>query len=155
MVSRVLGVFLLVACIFSPARTEQVQASSQWSIPFHTSNSMILIEIKVNGRPATMLFDTGARRTLLSAKLLAADLPLEPMLHRSYDRGLEGQIIEKRVNMLLADQEFPADVMVGNLDQLGATMGVGKCDGLLGQDVLERFRSFTVSRKSRTIDFER
>jgi hypothetical protein len=116
---------------------------------------MILIEIKVNGHPATMLFDTGARRTLLSAKVLEADLPLEPMVHRSYERGFEGQIIEKRVNMLLADQTFPADVMVGNLDRLAATMGVGKCDGLLGQDVLERFRSFTVSRKSRTIDFER
>jgi hypothetical protein len=115
---------------------------------------MILVEIKVNGHPATLLFDTGARRTLLSTRVVGENLAIPPMAHQSYERGFEGQIVEKRVNMLLGDQEFPAGVMVGNLDRLATTMGVGKCDGLLGQDILERFRSFTVNR-TQTIDFER
>jgi gag-polyprotein putative aspartyl protease len=116
---------------------------------------MMLIEANINGHPATLLFDTGARRTLLSARGLGGNLHMPPMAHQSYERGLEGQIIEMRVNILLADQKIAADVMVGNLDKLAATMGVDRCDGLLGQDVLEHFRSFTVSRKSHTIDFER
>jgi hypothetical protein len=129
-------------------------AAAQITLPFHTSNSLIFVEITANGKPATMLLDSGSVRTLLSAKVMQVDLKLAAMNHKSYERGLEGTIVEMPATMIIGDHKILTDVMAGNLSQLARTMGADKCDGIIGQDVLRRFKSVRIDYKARRIEFE-
>lgn len=72
-------IFLGILALFFFAGTASAQVVSSgeqprtFRVPFHTVNSMILLDAKVNGKAAVLLLDTGANRTALSAEITGAD----------------------------------------------------------------------------------
>ena len=141
-------ILLLLAARSSTAQPGVVR------LPFRAVNSLILVEAKVNGRAVTLLLDTGANKTILNAKAYGiAHLPVSQPVHRG--PGIVGNALRLRVELELAHEFlFSQPVSVMNLDELAQHFGI-YFDGLLGQDILNQFRSVRIDYKTHTIELER
>jgi hypothetical protein len=122
-------------------------------VPFRAVNSLILVEAKVNGQSVTLLLDTGANSTILDAKAYGiAHLPVSPPVNRG--PGIVGNALRLRVDLEIANQFlFSQQVSVMNLDELAQRFGFHFA-GLLGQDILNQFRSVRIDYKTHTIELE-
>jgi hypothetical protein len=126
------------------------------TVPFRTAQSMILVDARVNGKPVTLLLDTGAVDTIVSAK--ASGIPqyqLRDLRHRKdQDPGLTGDSLRVLANLAFANRVWIAQpVTVMNVDELTRRFGT-QVDGLLGQDHLREFRSVRINYKARIIELE-
>lgn len=131
-----------------------VPTFGQTKLPFHRDNGLIFVDVAVNGNTAHLMLDSGSVNTLLTVKTANVNLKLAAMHHDSYEKGLEGTIVQVPVTLMFGDSKIHSDVMVGNLSNLAATMHVDKCDGIIGQDVLSQFKSVRIDYKNKTIEFE-
>lgn len=132
----------------SCARTETVL------LPFRSVHSLILIDAKVNGNPATLLLDTGANNTIIDAKIYGnVQAPrIEPV---SKGPGVIGNALRLRVDLEIAGRFlFSQPVSVMNLGDLSQRVGA-QFDGLLGQDILRQFRSVRINYHGRVIELEK
>lgn len=141
-------ILLLLAARSSTAQPGVVR------LPFRAVNSLILVEAKVNGQAVTLLLDTGANKTILNAKAYGiVHLPVSQPVHRG--PGIVGNALRLRVELELAHEFlFSQPVSVMNLDELAQHFGI-HFDGLLGQDILNQFRSVRIDYKTHTIELER
>jgi Aspartyl protease len=125
------------------------------SVPFRTVQSMILVDARVNDNRATLLVDTGANHTIVSPKAYGNAQFQVRNLHRN-DRGLgmQGDAMRLRANFALANRVWISHpVYVLNVDELSRRFGT-PVDGLLGQDVLQEFRSVRINYKAHVIELE-
>jgi Aspartyl protease len=125
------------------------------SVPFRTAQSMILVDARVNDNRATLLVDTGANHTIVSGKAYGNAQFQVRNLHRN-DRGpgMQGDALRLRANFALANRVWISHpVYVMNVDELSRRFGT-PVDGLLGQDVLQEFRSVRINYKARVIELE-
>lgn len=101
-------------------------------LPFRTARSLILVSVMVDGTPKTLIFDTGAERTLLNSR--------------------DGNV-ERRVTFALGSKvigNFPiilADLSGMSMEKVGA-------DGVLGEDVLRKFRAVRIDYRNSIIELE-
>lgn len=125
------------------------------TVPFRTAQSMILVDARVNGKRVTLLLDTGAVDTIISAK--ACGIPqfqLQGLHRKDQDPGLAGDSLRLRANFAFANRVWnwqPVTVM--NVDELTRRFGT-QVDGLLGQEHLREFRSIRINYKSHVIELE-
>jgi Aspartyl protease len=125
------------------------------SIPFRTVQSLILVEGKVNGTPATFLVDTGANRTIVSTRIYGnAPFELQRMPRRTTGPGLVGFSLRRSVDIELGDRRWTAQqVSVMDLDELRHMVHVN-FDGLLGQDTLRQFRSVRIDYSAHIVELQ-
>jgi hypothetical protein len=102
-------------------------------LPFKTVRSLMLVSVTIEGQEKTLIFDTGAERTLVNS--LGGDR------EHTTSVAIAGTTL---IN-------FP--IILSDLNDLQIRK-LGKCDGVLGQDVLRRFKSFNIDFASSTIDLE-
>jgi gag-polyprotein putative aspartyl protease len=124
-------------------------------IPFRTAQSMILVDGKVNGNPATLLLDTGANRTIISGKAYGSvQFHLQQLRHNSHGAGVSGGAIPLQADLVLAERVWVAQrVSVMDLDELSEMLKL-HFDGLLGQDILRQFRSIRIDYHAHIIELE-
>jgi hypothetical protein len=125
------------------------------TVPFRTVQSMILVDARVNDNRATLLLDTGANNTIVSVKAYGDSQFLLRSLHRN-DQGLgmRGNALRLRADFALANRIWVSQpVYVMNVDELTRRFGT-PVDGLLGQDLLQEFRSVRINYKSHVIELE-
>jgi hypothetical protein len=122
-------------------------------LPFRTVQSMILVEGKVNGKSVTFLLDTGATRTIVSAKAYGdVGYRLRLAQRAGQQPGFVGESISLPVNLELERHTWLARrVSVMNFDGLSSVLGAD-FDGLLGEDVLREFRSVHIDYRTHQID---
>ena len=112
--------------------TSLAQERKTYSLPFRAERSLILVSVTIDGQPKTLIFDTGAERTLI---------------HKL------GDSVERRVVVILPGRtltNFPviqADLSNMPLTKVGA-------DGVLGQDVLRKFSAVRIDFKHDTVELE-
>jgi Aspartyl protease len=125
-------------------------------LPFRTSQTMILVQAKVNGVPAVFLLDTGASLTIVSARAYGnVPFRLRSVERTSQGAGMIGDSVALHVDLQLANHRWSAQrVAVMNLDGLTQILGI-YFDGLLGQDVLREFRSVRIDYHAHVIELER
>lgn len=143
-------ILTVLALLSSPscARTERVL------LPFHSVHSLILIDAKVNGNSATLLLDTGAKNTIINAKLCGS--VRAPLIEPSSEGpGIVGNALRLRVDLEIARLFlFSQPVSVMNLGDLPKNVGAD-FDGLLGQDILRQFRSVRINYHTHVIELEK
>jgi hypothetical protein len=106
--------------------------SKAFRVPFHTARSLILVSVTVDGTPKTLIFDTGAERTLVNSR--------------------DGNV-ERRVTFVLGSKaigNFPiilTDLSGMNMEKVGA-------DGVLGEDVLRGFKAVHIDFHAGMIELE-
>lgn len=124
------------------------------ALPYRSVNSFILVEAKINGSPVLLLVDTGANRTILNVKSFCES---ELRVSRPVNRGpgIVGNALRLRVDLEIAHQfMFSQPVSVMNLEELSKSFGI-PFDGILGQDVLNQFRSVRIDYKKHVIELQK
>ena len=115
--------------LFAGITSAQGQRST-FRIPFHETHGRIILDVKLDGRPAALLFDTGAA---MSFSLVRSGRPLIMV----FDHG------EPQFETAAPDERCPAiaepDVRV---------------QGFVGTDVLKRFRAIRIDHKNQVLELE-
>jgi len=123
-------------------------------LPFRSMHSLILVDAKVNGNPATLLLDTGANNTIINAKIYG-NVQAPRVELTSKGPGIVGNALRLHVDLEIADRFlFSQPVSVMNLGDLPQRVGA-KFDGLLGQDILRQFRSVRINYRAHVIELEK
>jgi gag-polyprotein putative aspartyl protease len=124
-------------------------------LPFRTVQSMILVQGKVNGKPVTFLLDTGATRTIVSAKVYGnVGYSLRLAQRAGQQPGFVGESVTLPVNLQLDRHTWLARrVSVMNFNGLSEVLGAD-FDGLLGEDVLREFHSVHIDYRNHQIELE-
>src|SRR5215467_13653030 len=126
---------LLLAVVLS-LLTSAVHAQT-FRVPFHSVNSMILLDGQVNGKPVVLVLDTGAVQTQVDRKtmmrhedfsVLYVDLKISTYRHSDY------RILATDLHPIL--KGIPAD-------------------GILGEDWLRSFRAVRIDYEANVIEFEK
>ncbi len=132
----ILGIF----CVLNS--TGYSQNLKSFSIPFQTSNNLVIVQATVNGsKPLSFILDTGASGTVISENA-AKDLGLK--LEGQADASTQGGSIEaafvKNVSLRLSkDVELP-NLTLAAIRLSGLEAGLGrKVDGILGFEIFKRF----------------
>lgn len=133
-IAVVLASLLLCSLSFAQEKPEAPKPEHRvFTVPFHTVNGLILLDVKVNGKPAVMLMDVGANVTLLRhAPRNAVTVELEP------SRAVTVSALDlEKIGVHLAKRDM------------------AQIDGLLGEDFLRYFASVRIDYKASVIEFEK
>jgi Aspartyl protease len=124
-------------------------------LPFRTAHSMIVVQARVNGSQVALLLDTGATRTIVSARVYGnVPFQLRTIERTSHSAGIVGDSVILPVNLQLANHIWAGQhVAIMNLDGLSQVLGI-QFDGLLGQDVLGEFHSVRIDYHAHIIELE-
>jgi hypothetical protein len=100
-------------------------------VPFRVSRSLLLVDVIVDGAPKILVFDTGAERTLIH----------------------DSRNIERASRLTLGDKTF-SNFPLAYVNLAGMELEKVHADGVLGQDVIGKFRKITVDYQSKRVIFE-
>jgi hypothetical protein len=129
MAKSTLAFFLIGTSLF--AAVPAVAQSKSFVLPFTDAHGVILLDIKVNERPAVLMLDTGTTTTLFASP------------------GL--------IEIRLADH-FVFAVRANDLGRLNnsnkKTMALLGISGILGQDFLHEFKSVRIDYAKHNLELE-
>jgi hypothetical protein len=143
---------LILLLLLTPLRTPAPPRIV--AVPFRSVDSYILVDAKIDGMPVKLLVDTGANKTILNASSFCK---VEMQVSKPVNRGagIVGNALRLRVELEITHElQFSQHVSVMNLEELSKRFGF-HFDGLLGQDILNQFRSVRIDYKNQVIELER
>jgi len=156
-----LGALALICLFFEPTTAKLLQCQEppveqQVSIPFTTAYgnvdvALLLVQASINGKPATLIFDTGAQFLTITPELAEGLQPIGTAEHI----GLGVKTISSRVivPVKLGGVTLP-HCAAETQDLSGLSDGLGvKIDGLIGESVLSRFKAVTIDYTNHMVDF--
>lgn len=103
------------------------------TLDFNSSRSLMLVQVTIDGVERTMVFDTGAQRTIID----------DP---RNIERSVNVTIDKRTMRLFIAYAPL-------HLNASETIKGV-KASGLLGQDVLRAFKHVSIDYANKTITLE-
>jgi Aspartyl protease len=162
-ICRVFRILLPLLVLLSPLAFAQschpriAAVTRTFTVPFRNVNGVILLDAKVNDKPAVLLLDTGAGLTVLSPD--AAAWPSAAVKKRLASRlavGIDGAT--HSMGNITATLEVGrtitvTPVAVADLQSFAKALNI-KLDGILGQDVLRGFSAVRIDYKSQLITLE-
>lgn len=102
-------------------------------VPFTITHSLLLVRVTVDGEPKTLVFDTGAERTVIN----------------------DSRMVERQVLVGIGDKAFKAFVVYGPISNYTTQVLKSiKADGMLGQDILHQFRRVRVDYTESSITLD-
>ena len=136
----VIGVSMCLLSFFAaPAARAQVKTVQ---IPFTLSGGLIIVQANVNGKSASLLFDSGAMRTFVNPEILDG-------LTTTTDKAIsiaDGNKVEVRVvktAVSLGDVSVEVAVSSYDITRFAASIGL-RLDGVIGQDVIGKFSGILI-----------
>jgi hypothetical protein len=111
-------------------------------IPFSVSGGLILVDANINGKKASLLFDSGAMRTFVNPVILDG-------LTTTTDKAIsiaDGNRVDVRVvKTVVSLGGASVEVAVSSYDmtKFAASIGV-RLDGVVGQDVIGKFSGILI-----------
>lgn len=113
------------------------------SIPFHTANNLILLDMSIDGKPATLVLDTGATYTYLVPRFSPG---WKAEAARANTRGT---YYATDVKLEVAGRQWSQwHVLV---DDVSTKVSL-RIDGILGEDWLKTFTSVRINYKQHVIE---
>jgi hypothetical protein len=101
------------------------------NLPFTLARSLLLVNVTVDHQLKTLIFDTGAERTMIHD-------------HRN---------VERPVQLVLDNKTLP-NIPLAFVDLTGLKLEQVHADGVLGQDIIRRFKTVRVDYDTRIITLE-
>jgi hypothetical protein len=147
--SGAIAVAVLAAAVAGPVAI----AAKDVELPFvlDRRNGVIVVDGRVNDRPAKLLLDTGAAQTVIRPELVglsATDLRLARFSGQG--PGLGGEAMAGEASLTLGDRTWRRQVVLMNLGEVSRHFGV-EVDGILGQDLLREFARVEIDFRAKTI----
>ncbi len=129
---------LFTSCL-APAARAQVKTVQ---IPFTLSGGLILVDAKISGKSASLLFDSGAMRTFVKPSILDG---LKETSGRAVSLA-DGNVVEVRVvKTAVSLGDASIQVLVSSYDMTRFADGIGvRIDGVVGQDVIGKFSAVLI-----------
>lgn len=124
---------LIIFCL-PPMACAQVKTVQ---IPFSTSGGLIIVEAKINGKKASLLFDSGAMRTFVKPSILDG---LKETSGKAVSVA-DGNVVEVRVvktAVSFGDASVEVPVSAYDMTRFADEIGI-RIDGVVGQDVIGKF----------------
>lgn len=133
-----------LTCILAVLILSVVAKAQTITLPVEITNIGVFVTVEVNSNPVRLLIDTGATNTVVTPR--AAHFA-EATLQKSFvTEGHTKQDVSFAVtDVKVGDRQFSNIVVV--VTQLNSQVG----DGLLGQNVLRLFKSFTLDYNAKTL----
>jgi hypothetical protein len=127
------------------------EGNAQTGIAFEVNRPFgsILVRAQVNGRPATLIVDTGSSHTILSSELLQVrPLALERAETPVRGSGLVGSAGWAKATVELGALKWPdRRILVMSVFQEISNSMKHRVDGILGEDLLKEFDSVVIDFK--------
>jgi predicted aspartyl protease len=122
------------------------------TVPLNIEGARIFVTVRVNDKTARLLLDTGAGMTLVGPKFAQGTIELQRL--NIEQPGGNSQASIRHLSITVGDVMFK-DHVVGVLDLTDVSSRIGAgMDGLLGEDILCRFRSVRINFKGKTLELE-
>jgi hypothetical protein len=155
---RAVLTMLVLLWLPAPLKVDGASTSNHGSddgIPIELTSrfSLVLVRLEVNGRPATLVVDTGSSHTILSTQFLQLKgLDSDVGANPSKGSGLVGnaawiKATVKAGKEVWRDHEFLA---MGVLPDISNAVGQ-KIDGIVGEDILKEFSVVEIDFKHRRL----
>lgn len=142
------GLMVAAMLVALPATAEELE------VPFELNRlrDVIMIRAQVNGKPALLIQDTGATRTVLSPEILGIpSAQLKRVRFAQNGPEARGEAMWGKASLRLGEKLWrDRRVWVMNLEEISWVFG-RKIDGLIWQDLLREFKSALIDFKGRRI----
>ena len=141
-----------------------VGAASTWgaphtnTIPFTEASGccglpILLVHAAVDGKPATLIFDTGAQGTNVSPGIAKGARVVARHIGNAGATGATTSPVVS-VDIVVGTDDFPRTLaLVNNTNQLSAGLGA-HVDGLLGESIISQYKRVTIDFEAKTITLE-
>jgi aspartyl protease len=137
--------------LFHPALAQEHRT---YTVPFRVVHGLILLDRQVNGKPATLLLDTGANNSVVDYRAAGLDALKLDALRSTGSTGAEGACTVWEVKLSLEHRSwFGRRVCMMNLADASKRIGV-QIDGFIGTDVLSEFPAVRIDYKARVLELE-
>jgi hypothetical protein len=129
--------------------------AEELTITVSRNSHCILLKAEINGRPVTLVLDTGASNTILSSELVgpaSTPFPISPLK----GSGLVGSGRWRRAtirigSMIWVDHRV---LEMGGLQDVSRSLRE-RVDGILGEDLLTDFKMVVINYQDRTLTLAR
>jgi len=152
MAKRILLAGTLLLC--SMTLLSRAAAAQTVIIPFRLEDNLLIVNVFVDGRTATVILDTGSQSTFLTPEAVGLSNVIGLNNLHSNARIATGLSRNAAISLTQNSSIFNQPVTVIRLDDLNHRMRT-KFNGILGQDFLRQFRTFTIDYRSKTVVFSR
>jgi len=125
------------------------------TVPFQKGpDRRILVSVQVNGKPLQFILDTGAKDTILSKNAVPVE-ERAPLRLQEQTVGFRGMAVISAAELRLGNHIWVNQpVHVTDLTEVNRALGVS-AQGILGMDVLSRFKSIRIHFDTATIELEK
>lgn len=133
--------FLLAVLLFTlPCLAQQTKT---YRVPMHVSNAgHIVCDVAIEGRPATLLLDTGSQITVINPRFAKGPKSKGDLVWGSRERS--------RVGFALGGATVQVTAVVVDISRAAFET----VDGILGNDVLREFSAVRIDYENQVIEFE-
>ncbi len=151
------GFWWQIACVVLASLQPLLLFAAPLELPFEldSRHGAILLQAHVNGKPVTLILDTGASQTILDASVLGlTNLDLKMSRFSDSGPGLRGEAMWASARLKLGARTWDDHRVVAmNLAPLASRYG-RPIHGILGQDLLRQFARVTINFRSKTLLLE-
>jgi len=126
-------------------------------LPFESSVVLdaMLVRVKVNGRPAVLIFDTASNATIVSPEVASVDSKPDVFSVLFPENHSHERAAWATVTLEIGEQVWRGRRVVVQEQRKVSTTFKQRIDGILGKDVLNEYRTITIDLKHRVIVFSR
>lgn len=138
-------------------------AASAWgaphtnTIPFTEASGccglpLLLVHATVDGKPAVLIFDTGAQSISVSPDIAKGARVVDHAGNAGTTGTTTSPVVS--VDIVIGTDDFPRTLaLVNSTNQLSAGLGA-HIDGLLGENVISQYKRVTIDFEAKTITLE-
>jgi hypothetical protein len=154
------AIFAVVALLAVPGLPWQASgqeppptmSAAEHRLPFQLRDGMIYIQARVNGSRRTLLVDTGATFTIFTSKAVP-EIDLDSAVVLSLPKG-SVSASRHPVGLVLEDSDHPERHCAFRLNAPVGAFKFMNAEGVVGLDILSRFKSVTFDFKNSVMVLE-
>jgi hypothetical protein len=142
-----------IASLLAPARGQELTVrDGEHRVAFQARDGLIYIQARVNGSRRTLLVDTGATFTIFTIKAVP-EIDLDSAIVLNLPRG-SVSASRHPVGLVLGDSDHPERHCAFRLNAAVGAFKFMNAEGVVGIDVLSRFKSVTFDFKNSVMILE-